>query len=44
MALLSQAIQGFTGATPYVRYGNYPVIVLAFAMLAGAGIMSRRRD
>lgn len=44
MALLSQAIQGFTGATPYVRYGNYPVIVLAFAMLAGVGITGRRRD
>jgi apolipoprotein N-acyltransferase len=44
MALLSQTIQGFTGATPYVRYGNYPVIALAFAMLTGVGIMGRRRD
>jgi apolipoprotein N-acyltransferase len=42
-ALLSETVQGFTGATPYVRWGNYPVVMIVFAMLAGATLMGRRR-
>jgi len=30
---LHTTVQGFTGATPYVRWGNYPVLLLAGAIL-----------
>ena len=30
------------GETPYLRYGNLPVLVLAFLAL-GAGVVARRR-
>jgi len=43
-AVLTETIQGFTGATPWVRWGNYPVVILAFGMLAAAAIKERRRD
>ncbi len=42
--LLSATVQGFTGATPYVGWGNYPVMSLAFAMLVSAAFTARRRD
>lgn len=41
--VLTATIQGFTGSTPYVRWGNVPVIVAAFLILAVAGFMARRR-
>jgi apolipoprotein N-acyltransferase len=31
--VLEYAVQGFTRATPYARWGNYPVVLLAFALL-----------
>ena len=43
-ALLSATIQGFTGATPYVRWGNFPVVIASLALMLVAGLMARRRD
>ena len=43
--LLSATVQGFTGRTPYVAWGNYPVVIAAFAALTAAAVLrARRRD
>jgi len=43
--LLSETVQGFTGSTPYVVWGNYPVVITAFLALLGAAVLrARRRD
>lgn len=39
--LLGQ-VQPRKGATPYVRMGNWPVIILMFVLLAGLLVLSRR--
>ena len=38
--LLAQ-VQPTDGTTPYVRYGNVPIIMIALALLAGLGALSR---
>ena len=30
------------GATPYIRFGNYPVVILCLAILAVAALLARR--
>jgi apolipoprotein N-acyltransferase len=40
---LNGTAQGFSGATPYVRFGNYPVVLLSLAMLALAIALRNRR-
>jgi apolipoprotein N-acyltransferase len=42
-AVVSQNVRGYQGATPYVRWGNYAVLLLAAAMIASALVMGRRR-
>ena len=32
--LLEGAVQGFTGSTPYVRWGNFAVVLIALIVLA----------
>jgi len=32
--ILSGGAQGYTGATPYVRWGNVPIVALCFALVA----------
>lgn len=32
--VLTGEVRGFTGATPYVRVGNLPVLIIAFGMIA----------
>ena len=41
-AVVSGAVQGYAGVTPYVRWGNAPIIVLAFTLLLGGGWLARR--
>ncbi len=41
-ATLTATVQGHRGATPYIRFGNTAIIVLAFAMLFAARILARR--
>lgn len=34
-SVLQASVQPMTGTTPYVRFGNWPIIILLFALLAG---------
>jgi apolipoprotein N-acyltransferase len=38
---LTAVVQGYAGSTPYVRWGNAPVLGLIALMLAGAGGLAR---
>jgi apolipoprotein N-acyltransferase len=40
--MLSASVQGFEGLTPYVYYGNKPVLAAVLLMLAAAWLASRR--
>jgi len=42
-ATVSHMVQGYTGSTPYVRWGNYAVLLLCATMVASATILGRRR-
>jgi apolipoprotein N-acyltransferase len=41
--VLLGAVQPFAGATPYVRFGNYPVVVLVLVVWAGASAAPLRK-
>ena len=41
-AVVAHAVQGFEGATPYARWGNYAALTLAGLMAIGALAMSRK--
>jgi apolipoprotein N-acyltransferase len=41
-AAVTQRVQGHSGATPYVRLGNAPVVALCFIVLAAAALFRRR--
>jgi apolipoprotein N-acyltransferase len=41
-AVLTGRVTPREGETPYVRHGNWPVLVLVFLAL-GAGVVARRR-
>jgi len=41
--VLTGEIQGYAGATPYVRWGNLPALALCFGVLAAAVAASRLR-
>ena len=41
-AVVSRSVQGYTGATPYVRWGNYAVLIFCAAMAVVAIILGRR--
>jgi apolipoprotein N-acyltransferase len=41
--ILETEIAGRTGDTPYLRYGDVPVLLLASALLAAAAVVGRRR-
>jgi apolipoprotein N-acyltransferase len=41
-ATVSRRVQGYAGWTPYLRWGNYAVLVLCAAMAAGAIILGRK--
>jgi apolipoprotein N-acyltransferase len=42
-AVLEAEVRGYTGTTPYARWGNYPVVTAA-ALAALAAALSRRRS
>jgi apolipoprotein N-acyltransferase len=42
-AVVSYRVQGFEGATPYVRWGNHGVLALAGGLLGAAFVINRRR-
>ena len=37
-AALVAEVQGYTGSTPYVRWGNWPVLLLSALLLLAAAI------
>ncbi len=39
--VLHAEVQGYAGTTPYVRFGNAPVVLLALALLAAACMIGR---
>jgi apolipoprotein N-acyltransferase len=41
--VLKATVRGYTGATPYARWGNYPVIVATIVLLAAQWIARRSR-
>lgn len=41
--VLTAEVRGYVGSTPYVRWGNAGVLVLAGLMLGGAWVMGRRK-
>jgi len=41
-ATVSRSVQGYTGSTPYVRWGNYPVLLLCVVMAAIAVVLGRK--
>jgi apolipoprotein N-acyltransferase len=41
-ATVNGDVQGYAGATPFVRFGNLPVIVLAVLLALGGGWLAMR--
>jgi apolipoprotein N-acyltransferase len=39
--VLSGEAQGYTGATPYVRWGNAPIVVICFALIVAVALHRR---
>jgi apolipoprotein N-acyltransferase len=39
--VLKATVRGYTGATPYARWGNYPVVIAAFVLLAVKWLAAR---
>ena len=40
-AVLTAEVQGYTGLTPYARFGNTPIVLLALALLGAACLSGR---
>lgn len=40
---LELSVQGYTGATPYVRFGDWPILLAALAALATAIVVARAK-
>ena len=43
MASVTHTVQGYSGATPYVRWGNYAALALCFVLIAAGALTGRRR-
>jgi len=41
--VLSDVVQPYAGSTPYVRFGNWPVLLICLVLIAGSVYLSRRR-
>jgi apolipoprotein N-acyltransferase len=44
MATVTHPVQGYSGATPYVRWGNYAALGICFALIAAAALIGRRSN
>jgi len=44
IATVTYAVQGYGGATPYVRWGNYAVLAVCVALIAVAAWLARRSE
>ena len=42
--VVTGAVQGYAGATPYIRWGNAPVIALALLLMLAGGWLALRED
>jgi len=42
IATVTHLVQGYSGATPYVRWGNYLALAFCLAMIAAAALSTRR--
>ena len=42
IATVTYAVQGYGGATPYVRWGNYAMLALCAVLIAVGGWLGRR--
>lgn len=43
VATVNATVQGYSGATPYVRWGNTPIVVLIIALIGLTIVIARRR-
>ena len=43
-AIVTGVVQGRAGATPYVRWGNLPIVALALLLALAGGWLARRED
>ena len=43
-AIVTGVVQGRAGATPYVRWGNTPIIALSLLLMLAGGWLARRED
>jgi apolipoprotein N-acyltransferase len=43
-AVLTHTVRGYTGVTPYARWGNYPVVIAAALAALGAALVRQRRN
>jgi apolipoprotein N-acyltransferase len=43
-AIVRGEVRAYRGATPYVRWGNMPIVVIALLLLAGAFVCARRHS
>jgi apolipoprotein N-acyltransferase len=41
---LEIAVQGYSGVTPYMRFGDWPIVALSLGLLAAAAIVAWRRQ
>jgi len=41
---LEMAVQGYTGTTPYMRFADWPIVVLSLALLGAAALLAARRE
>ncbi len=44
MATVTHQVQGYSGATPYVRWGNYAALGICVALIAAAALTGRRSN
>jgi len=41
---LEISVQGYTGVTPYMRFADWPIVVLSLALLAAGALLAARRE